>query len=150
MIAVNGLEDGSISVSRLLHLLYLLPSLTCFLTYTSLPPLCHPPLHGFIMATHQRSASLSLLMAQLLALMHFKRTAAATSRSEWKDMSSSNLHNLCPFFLPILCLGSNVVHFMSTLLRLCGSGHHQQPLWVADNNVVNNILLIISLAWKWF
>lgn len=135
---------------RFLHLLYLLPSLTCFLTYTSLSPLFVTLLSLVSSWQPINGVPLSLLMAQLLALMHFKRTAAATSRSEWKDMSSSNLHNLCPFFLPILCLGSNVVHFMSTLLQICSSGHHQRPLLVAGNNVVNNILLIISLVWKWF
>lgn len=59
MIAVNGLEDGSISVSSFLRLLYLLPSLACFLTYTSLCLSLSPLLPGFIMATHQQSASLS-------------------------------------------------------------------------------------------
>lgn len=68
--------------------------------------------------------SLSLLMAQLLALMHFKRTAAATSQSDGKYMSSSNLHNLCPFFHPVLCLCSDVLHFVSPLLQLSDSGHH--------------------------
>lgn len=93
MIAVNGLEDGSISVSRFLHLLYLLPSLTCFLTYTSLTLSLIPVVLLFVTpsspwfhhgnpSTQRLFLSLSLLMAQLLVLMHFKHTAAATSQSE--------------------------------------------------------------------
>lgn len=133
MIAVNGLEDGSISVSRFLHLFYLLPSLACFLTYTSLSvsltlspcfSLSAPPFSLVSSWQPINRVPLSPLMAQLLALMHFKRTAAATSQSDGKYMSSSDLHNICPFLQPILSLCSNVLRLMLTLLQLRDSGHH--------------------------
>lgn len=104
MIAVNGLEDGSISVSLFLCLLPF--SHTQLLSHSDLSLslracLCHPlslvsswqPING---------VPLSPLMAQLLALMHFKHTAAATSQSEGRYTSSSNLHNLCSFFCTIV------------------------------------------------
>ncbi len=94
--------------SRSPGLFYLLPPLTCFPTYTSLSlraSLCHPL---SLVSSWQpiNRVPLSPLMAQLLALMHFKRTAAATSQSDGKYMSSSNLRNLFPFFHPILFLCS--------------------------------------------
>lgn len=106
------------SLTHLLPHLHLSPSMSVFVT----------PFPWF----HHGSPStecLSLLMAQLLALMHFKRTAAATSQSDGKYTSSCNLYSLHPFFHPISWLCSNVLHFESTLLPLSDSGHHQQSLW---------------------
>lgn len=90
MIAVNGLEDSSISVSPFPpSLLPFFPTLTCFLSLSLRPCLSlSPTLLGFIVAAHHHGASLSPLMAQLLALMHFKHTAAATPQS----VGSPRLH----------------------------------------------------------
>lgn len=99
MIAVNGLEDSSISVSLFLHLFYLSPLHSLA---SSLSPPClslSPTLLGFIVAAHHRGTSLSPLMAQLLALMHFKHTAAATPQSDGKCTSSTSLRS---FFHTIL------------------------------------------------
>lgn len=127
-------DDCSKWPGRWLHLCFpfslsLIPSsLTHLLSHLhlSLPlraSLCHPL---SLVSSWQpiNRVPLSPLMAPLLALMHFKRTAAATSQSDGKYMSSSNLHNLRPFFRPISCLCSNALHFVSTLLRLSDSGHH--------------------------
>lgn len=84
-----------------LHHFYLFSPHTHLLPL-SLPPCLSlsPTLLGFIVAAHHRGASLSPLMAQLLALMHFKHTAAATAQSDGKYTSSSSL---CSFFHAILC-----------------------------------------------
>lgn len=92
----------SLIPSSLTHLLSHL-HLSHSLSHSRRASLCHP-LFSLVSSwqpinTAPLSLSLSLLMAQLLVLMHFKHTAAATSQSEWKDMSSSNLSNLCPFFI---------------------------------------------------
>lgn len=123
MIAVNGLEDGSISVSLFLCLLPF--SHTQLLSHSDLSfslslraCRCHPlslvsswqPING---------VPLSPLMAQLLALMHFKHTAAATSQSDGRYTSSSNLHNLCSFVCTI------VSPFQRVALRV--NHMHQRP-----------------------
>lgn len=108
-------DDCSKWPGRWLHLCFpfspslLLSSHTHLLSHsrTSFPP-CRslsPPLplpswfhHG---SPSTERLSLSPLMAQLLALMHFKRTAAATSQSDGKYMSFSSLHDLCSSFCAI-------------------------------------------------
>lgn len=90
--------------------------------------LCHPPLLsllGSIMAAHQPSAyPPPTLMARLLALMHFKRTAAATSQS-------ARLSQISTIFILSFVQsrpGSDVLLIMSARLRLSDSGHHHlQP-----------------------
>lgn len=76
------------------------------------------------------------LMAQLLALMHFKRTAAATSQSDGKYMSSSTISVLLSH--PILCLCSSVLHFVSTVLQLSDSGHYRPSLETMGDEWLNN------------
>lgn len=148
MIAVNGLEDGSISVSRFLRLLYLLPSLTCFLPPCLWFCLPHPlPFFpGFIMATHQQSAPLS-------------PNGAAISTNAFPTYSSCHItiwmkahvylrspqSPSCLSSNPISCLGPNALHFMSTPLHLRDSSHHQKLYdgrKEADDIVTAVILLI--------
>lgn len=86
-------------------LMHLSPSMPLFVT--------HPPPSPFSTWFHHGSPSterlpLSPLMAQLLALMHFKRTAAATSQSDGKYMSFSSLHDLCSYFCAISSLFQRV------------------------------------------
>lgn len=108
MIAVNGLEDSSISVSLFP------PSLTPPPNHTHLLPLSLPSAPLFVTHSpwfHRGSPSswrLSPpLMAQLLALMHFKHTAAATPQSDRKCTSSTSL---CSYFDAILsrCVAPHV------------------------------------------
>lgn len=96
MIAVNGLEDSSISVS-------LFPPPPPHSLASSLSPLraslCHPL---SLVSSWQPIIAGPLsppLMARLLALMHFKHAAAATPRSDGKCASSTSL---CSSFDAIL------------------------------------------------
>lgn len=104
------------------HLLPLSPSLSPCVSLS-------PTLLGFSVAAHHRGASLSPLMAQLLALMHFKHTAAATPQSDRKCTSSSSL---CSFFHAILS------HRVA--LHVKPSSMTQAPSWVkhaADANLAS-------------
>lgn len=145
-------DDCSKWPGRWLHLCFpfapsLIPSSLTHLHLSPSVSLCHPL---SLVSSWQpiNRVPLSPLMAQLLALMHFKRTAAATSQSDGKNTSSSNLHNLHPFFHPILCLCSNVLHFASD------SGHQQHPLMtrqlIENNEAIKHRIICrkIRLSWE--
>lgn len=148
MIAVNGLEDSSISVSPFPpSLLPFSPhSLASSLSPSS--PLCHPL---SLVSSWQPIIAVPLsllLMAQLLALMHFKHTAAATPQSDGKCTSSSSL---CSFFHAILshCVALHVKPSSMTPLSSSASWvKHAAEANLADN-VSTGLLADMKLVTSW-
>lgn len=97
--------------------------------------LCHPPplapsWQPINRAPTPLPSPLPTLMARLLALMHFKRTAAATSQS-------ARLSQISTIFILSFIQsrpGSDVLLIMSARRRLSDSGHHHlQPEYAVDN-----------------
>lgn len=110
------------------------PSTPLFVTPPPLPPWLH---HGSPSTERLPRSRPPTLMARLLALMHFKRTAAATSQS-------ARLSQISTIFILSFIQsspGSDVLLIMSARLQLSDSSHHRlQPEYGSQLMIIRLIM----------